>query len=48
MILTQKEKAVELVGKFKFKFIACLYCDFYIWLIGSTYLKSVKIQIKKL
>ncbi len=40
-----KDKAEELIERFRFKFLAIAYCNFYIWLIRSTYLEAVKQEI---
>jgi len=47
-MINQKEKAKELLKKYKFKFLAKMYCSFFIWLIGSTYLQCVKNEMEKL
>ena len=47
-MINQKEKAKQLLQKYKFKFLAKMYCDVWIWFIGSTYLKCVKQEIEKL
>ena len=47
-MIQPKEKAKQILKKYKFKFISKVYCLFFIWLIDSDYLKNVKNEIQKL
>jgi hypothetical protein len=46
--MTAKDKAKELVYKFRCKFLAKMYCSLFIWLIDGSFLKKVKQEIEKL
>jgi hypothetical protein len=46
--LTPKEKSKELVERYRYKFLAKMYCSLILWLIGGMFLREVKQEIEKL